>query len=116
MTDAAIKAGLTGSTVCSARGITVRGSAPVFALCRGLIGAGYDPSRPLHVYRDGKLCLRLRSIGEGACLTVEDDRHGRPRFRSWRERGCGAAPPVAQIHGERGGGRSRRNAIREGAP
>jgi hypothetical protein len=50
------------------------------------------------VWRGDVLCLRIRSIGEAAQLTVEDDRHGRPRLRRWRNRarGCGAAPPVRQ--------------------
>jgi hypothetical protein len=70
----------------------------VFALCRALVTAGHDPNRPLHAYRGDVLCLRVRSIGEGARLTIEDDRHGRPRLRRWRNRpkGCGAA-----AHGKR---------------
>jgi hypothetical protein len=78
--EAAIDAELTGSTECSARGITVRGSAPVLALCRALIGAGYDPRRPLHVFRGQTLALKVRSISEGSRFTVADT-HGRPRIR-----------------------------------
>jgi hypothetical protein len=71
----------------------------VLALCRALVTAGHDPNRPLHACRGDVFCLRLRSIGEGARLTVEDDRHGRPRLRRWRNgaRGCGRAPLVRQI-------------------
>ena len=43
---------------------------PVLALCRALVGAGYDPGRPLHVYRGKTLALTVRSIGEGARLRV----------------------------------------------
>jgi len=62
----------------------------ILALCRALVGADYDPARPLCVYRDGVLALKVRSIGEGARLRVtphgvgfiwEADRHerqGRP--------------------------------------
>jgi hypothetical protein len=75
-----IEAELIGSNECRARGITTRGSAPVLALCRALLGAGYDPSRPLHVLRGKVLALKVRSIGEGAELTVSDA-HGRPRLR-----------------------------------
>jgi hypothetical protein len=66
----------------------------LLALCRALVTAGHDPNRPLHAYRGGVLCLCVRSIGEGARLTVEDDRHGRPRLRRWRNRAqrYGAAP------------------------
>jgi len=94
----AIFAELIGSNTCTAEGITVVDHASVLALCRALVAAGHDPNRPLHAYRGDVLCLRLRSIGEGARLTIEDDRHGRPRLRRWRNRarGCGAAQPVRQ--------------------
>ena len=95
----AIIAELIGSNTCTAAGIAVVDHAPVLALCRALVTAGGDPNRPLHAYRSEVLCLRVRSIGEGARLTIEDDRHGRPRLRRWRNRarGCGARPLVRQI-------------------
>jgi hypothetical protein len=93
----AIRAELIGSNACSALGITARGHAPVLALCQLLIEAGHDPDRPLLAYRGDTLCLRVRSIAEGAALAVEDDRRGTPRFRRRRARGDGAAPYVAQI-------------------
>src|SRR5215470_14210300 len=94
-----IFAELIGSNTCTAAGITVVDRAPVLALCRALVTAGQEPNRPLHAYRGDVLCLCVRSVGEGARLTVEDDRHGRPRLRRWRNRarGCGAGPPVRQI-------------------
>jgi hypothetical protein len=97
-TQTAICAELIGSDCCSALGITARSKAPVLALCRSLIKAGQDPIRPLHAYRGDVLCLRVRSIGQAAQLTAEDDRHGRPRLRRWRNRAreCGVAPPVRQ--------------------
>lgn len=61
---------ITGSTVCTAAGITVNLSSPVLALCRALVAAGYDPATPLHAYRGDVLCLTVRSIGEGAKLKV----------------------------------------------
>lgn len=70
--------------------------APVLALCRALIEAGHDPSTPLEAYRGTTLCLKVRSIGEGARLTVEDSENGRPRFVRHRPRTSGAAPPIAQ--------------------
>jgi len=96
----ALCAELIGSDRCCALGTTARSSAPVLALCRLLIEAGHDPATPLEVWRGTTLCLRVRSIGEGARLTVEDDRRGRPRLRRWRNRGqgYGAAPPVR--HGD----------------
>jgi hypothetical protein len=66
---------------CSAVGITANGNAPVLALCRRLIEAGHDPTLPLEAYRGMTLCLRVRSIGEGARLTVHEGTRGRPRFK-----------------------------------
>jgi len=68
-----------------AEGHKVRSYTPVFALCRKLIEAGFDSSRPLHAYRGDTLCLTVRSIGEGARLTVGDDSKGVPRFRPYRD-------------------------------
>ena len=68
-------------TTCTALGITAKSRAPVLALCRALVTAGHNPSLPLEAFRGQTLCLAVRSIGEGARLTVEDDRHGIPRFR-----------------------------------
>jgi hypothetical protein len=87
----AIRAELIGCNACSALGIIARGHAPVLALCQLLIEAGHDPNRALLAYRGDTLCLRVRSIVEGAALAVADDRLGRPRFRRRRTRGDGAA-------------------------
>ena len=94
----AIFAELIGSNTCTAAGVTVVDHAPVLALCRALVTAGQDSNRPLHAYRGDVLCLCVR-IGEGVRLTVEDDRHGRPRLRRWRNRPrrYGAAPLARQI-------------------
>jgi hypothetical protein len=56
------------SNACTALGITARAEAPVLALCRLLVAAGHDPGQPLHAYRGDVLCLKVRSIGEGAQL------------------------------------------------
>ena len=101
--QAPIPATLIGSDCCAAEGISVRAYAPVLALCRALIEAGHDPGRALHAHRGGVLALVVRSIGEGARLTVEDDRHGRPRLRRWRNQhvGCGAGSPMRKNEGYR---------------
>jgi hypothetical protein len=53
----------------------------VLTLCRQLLAAGLDPDQALEVYRGTTLALRVRSIGEGAKLTVrESTKDGRPRF------------------------------------
>jgi hypothetical protein len=93
----AIRAELVGSDTCTALGITVRGYAPVLDLCRALIAVGHDPTRPLEAWRGDVLALRVRSISEGAKLTVGDDRFGRPTFRRWTgPPGDAGAAPVAQ--------------------
>jgi hypothetical protein len=92
----AIQTSLTGSRTCSALGVSVTGHAPVLALCRALVAAGHDPGRALHAFRGATLCLKVRSIDESSRLTVEDDRHGTPRFRLKRDRGYGAGAPIDQ--------------------
>ena len=93
-----IHAEIIGSDRCEAAGITVRAAAPVLAMCRKLLAAGYDPDRPLHAYRGDALALKVRTIGEGAKLTVEESRS--PRFRPLEAVGAGGG--VAQDRAERG--------------
>jgi len=64
-------------------GIEIRSSTPVLCLCRALVAAGFDPAAPLEAYRRDVLCLRVRSLGEGALLEISA--HGRG-FRLRRER------------------------------
>jgi len=87
----AIFAELIGSDRCSALGMTVGGTTPVLALCRLLIEAGHHRATPLEVYRGEVLCLRVRSIGEGAGLRVGT--HGVGFERSSE---CTAASPMRQ--------------------
>ena len=89
-----IIARLTGFDTCTALGITVTDTAPVLALCRALVEAGQDPSLRLEAYRGDMLALRVRSIGEGAGLTVEWCSDGRPRFRKYRPHPSAARPPM----------------------
>jgi hypothetical protein len=77
-----IRAEITDADRCEADGFTVRAAAPVLAMCRKLLAAGYDPDRPLHAYRGDVLALKVRAIGEGAKLTVEESRA--PRFVRWK--------------------------------
>ena len=85
---------LTGSDTCTSAGVTAQGSAPALLLCRQLLAQGVDPDTALTVFRNGTLALRIRSIAEGAALTVEDSRFGQPVFRPYRYRGVGMALPV----------------------
>jgi hypothetical protein len=69
--------------VCAALGISAKAAAPVLALCRKLVDAGYDSSRPLEVYRGDVLALRIKSIGAAAALEINGEGTGfRPRRRS----------------------------------
>jgi hypothetical protein len=87
-----IRAELIGSDSCTALGLIAKSGAPMLALCRKLIEAGHDPSMPLEAYRSGKLCLRVRSIGEAARLRMDTDKIGRPVFK--REKTTARASPI----------------------
>jgi hypothetical protein len=66
-----ILAQISSDSFCAALGITVRSPSPVLALCRKLIESStYGSSTPLDAYRGNTLCLRVRSIGEGAQLEI----------------------------------------------
>ena len=87
-----IRAELSGSDRCSALGITAQAAAPVLMICKHLTDAGHDPATPLEAWRGDVLCLRVRSIGEGAKLEINANGTGfRPR------RATDGAPPIAPI-------------------
>jgi hypothetical protein len=81
----ALRAEIIGCDSCEAEGHAVRAAAPVLAMCRKLVEAGRDPATPLHAYRGDMLCVKVRSIGEGARYTVEDNRQGTPTLHPWRD-------------------------------
>jgi hypothetical protein len=90
----AVYAELSGSNTATARGFTVHGSAPVLKLCRRLVAAGVDPRLPLHAYRGETLCLKVRSIVEGARLTVDE---AGPSFTRWKPFPSPmVSPPISQ--------------------
>ena len=93
----------TGSHQCGALGIVAMGHAPALALCCELLSAGADPDTAIAVYRNGVLDLRIRSIREGARLTVEDADRRPPGFRLARPGRRGAASPM-----RKNGGRTAR--------
>jgi len=72
-----IIAELEGSRRCSALGLSVNSYAPVCALGRQLVHAGYEPDCILEVYRGTTLCFRVR-LAVAARLTVEDGKDGVP--------------------------------------
>lgn len=91
-----LRAELIGSDQCFAEGVTVRGDAPVLKLCRRLLAAGFDPDCRLHAYRGNLLALRIRSIREGAALTV--DEHNGPRFAKWKPFCSSAVSPPMRLN------------------
>ena len=84
-----VRAELAWDDHATAYGIVARGSSPVLKLCRLLVDAGHDPSTPLEAWRNGVLCLRVRSIGEAAGLELNGDGTG---FRPIRK--PDAASPI----------------------
>jgi len=86
-----ISAELQGSDTAVALGITAKGYNPILSLCRSLIAAGLSPDAALLVHRNGLVTLKIRSLREGARLTVEDDKNSRPKFRLARPERGGAA-------------------------
>jgi hypothetical protein len=77
-----IRAEIVGVDECHAEGHRVRGVAPVLAVCRKLIAAGFDPGRPLHAYRGSTLCIIVNRIGTAAKWTVKERPTG-PTLERW---------------------------------
>ena len=88
-----VRADIVGFDKCMAEGCTARGSSPVLALCRKLVDAGIDPARSLSVFRGDTVCLKIRSIGEAAALTVAEGSRDTARFRPWRPMLSREGPP-----------------------
>jgi len=87
---------LVGDDCCRCQEIdaAVTANAPVLAMCRQLLATGVDPDRPLRVYRRGALALKVRSIREGARLTVKIAGNGTPIFTLDDPCKGAAAPPA----------------------
>jgi len=92
-----VRADLIGSDTCLGAGITATGAAPVLALCRQLLAARLDPDAALEVYRAGILALHVRSLREGARLTVKTAGNGAPVFAVDAAPKGAAAPPIARL-------------------
>jgi hypothetical protein len=82
---ASLRAELIGTDRATALGVEAHGPSPIFTLCRALVEAGHDPATPLHAYRGDVPALRVRSIGEAACLEVNGEGTGfRPTTKPGR--------------------------------
>jgi hypothetical protein len=89
----ALRADLIGSSTCTAAGFRATGNALILALCRRLLAAGLNPAQAMEVYRGAMLALRVRSIRDGAKLTVAEGDHDAPRFRPWKPAPCREGSP-----------------------
>ena len=90
-----IIAHLSSDSYASALNFTVRSPSPVLALCRKLIESGtYGSSVPLDAYRGATLCLRVRSIGEGAALAINSKGTG---FYSLEDSSAVSTAPLVSL-------------------
>src|SRR5262249_18348193 len=80
----AIRAELSDSHSATALRITAKSDAPVLALCRKLVDAGHDPSTALEAFRGDVLCLRIKSIGQGARLRIGTNGSGNAKTHGWK--------------------------------
>ena len=88
---------LSDSRACTGVGITANATTPAIVLCRDLIAAGLDPDAALEVYRAGTLALRIRTLREGARLTVKTAGNGCPIFAVDAACKGAAAPSIARL-------------------
>lgn len=88
----AVRAELVGSNTCRVEGYTVQAPAPVLAACRKLIATGFDPNRALHVYRGETVALTIRTIAEGAALSVDESRSSFCRWKPFSR--AAVSPPM----------------------
>lgn len=82
-TSTVIRADLVGSDTAIAEGITARGVSPITSLCRKLVEAGRNPDEPLDAFRGDVMCIRVRSIGEGAKLVARENSRCSPYLAVW---------------------------------
>lgn len=81
-----VEAIFVGSQSCAAGAIKVSSTnSPAFSLCRALIRHGFDEDRPLHLYRDGVLALKITTLRWGADRRITYTRHGRPKWALTRD-------------------------------
>jgi hypothetical protein len=92
---------LTGCDTARSGDLAARGTSPIFNLCRLLVAAGADPSEPLECYRDGKLALRVKSIGAGAGFTIRETDTEGPRVVRWKAWTSREVMPPVRQNGQR---------------
>jgi len=65
-----IKGRLIGDHTCHVGNLPTNADTPIFEMCRLLLLHGYAPGRPLLVFRGNTLAVTVRTIREGAGLSV----------------------------------------------
>jgi hypothetical protein len=110
-----VRAEIVGENRASALGVTAHSTSPVLLLCRKLIAAGVDPGTLLEAYRrrgdTDILCLKVRTIGEGAAVQVNTSGTG---FAPYRIHAPSAALPMRSDAAARVGAPRRRPAHQRG--
>jgi hypothetical protein len=91
-----IRAEIIGENKCRAEGYTVQAPAPVFALCRKLIAVEFNPSMRLEAWRGNTLALTIRTLAEGAALSVDESRSS---FCRWKPFSRAAVSPPMRRNG-----------------
>ena len=61
---------MVGSDTAICSGKTTVSKSPILDLCRELIAEGFPPETPLMAYRNGRLAIAVRAIGEAAKLEI----------------------------------------------
>jgi hypothetical protein len=62
----------------------VKDHSPILAICRLLVQAGFDPTRPLLAFRGDVLAMRIKNIGYGAHYSVAENQKFGSRLARFR--------------------------------
>jgi hypothetical protein len=90
-----VRCDLVGNDTAIAGNVKARGA---LDLCRHLLGAGVDPGAELLCFRDGRLALRVSSVGYGATIAIRETATDGPRVVRWRPfRRRDVSAPMRQI-------------------
>ncbi len=79
---------LHGSNVarCEGHEVKARGMAgPICSLAREMVDRGYDPNRPVRVYRGDTVCFSTVSLGWWAKKQCRESKELEPKFYKYQE-------------------------------
>jgi hypothetical protein len=98
---------LIGQDRAQAGDVVAKSRTPIFTLCRELVASGANPDSSLECYRGPVMCIRVKSIGIGAKLTIKENDWVGPKVvpyepvsrdrvgRHARQNGDAAPPPLS---------------------